>query len=181
MKNNIEDFLEDFKKLIKKYEVDLEETDSKYKFGIVPGRVEEVDEEQKDNFEHRMRYASFNQEMVNRMTGRTTRLIDSYIQDLFNNIGESVKVEDHTLCRCGNKNLAYRIKERLDREHGVKNLGISESGQVFYLRLPWGAKKGKPFFYTEDGDTTTDANKAYGLKSFFPFLNINDNKDGNEI
>jgi hypothetical protein len=50
-----------------------------------------------------------------RATGRTTRLVDYYIQELFNN-GE-IKVYDHWETKEGDRELILRIKKRMDNEH----------------------------------------------------------------
>ena len=149
MKNNIEDFLQELNELIKKYE------------------------SRKDNYGYIADVVSHNKEMLKRMTGRTTRLVDSYIQDLFANIDKYITVEDHHPHYVTNKELAYRIKNRLEREHNIKNLIIDQGGATVRLRLPE-TPRAEKLFRTRDNAITTDVNKAYGL-------NINDNKDGNEI
>lgn len=57
-----------------------------------------------------------------RKSGRTTRLIDSYIQLLFEvNKGESVKVRDHYPSNDAHRILLEKIVKRLKNEHpGVK-------------------------------------------------------------
>lgn len=50
-----------------------------------------------------------------RRTGRTTRLVDQYIQDLFNNPGKWIVMQDHH--DNGNKHLFRIINRRLAIEH----------------------------------------------------------------
>lgn len=50
-----------------------------------------------------------------RRSGRTTRLADQYIQQLFE-FGE-VKIKDHTNNRVSNENLFNIVKDRLRYEH----------------------------------------------------------------
>lgn len=58
-----------------------------------------------------------------RKSGRTTRLIDSYIQLLFEvNKGESVKVRDHYPSNDAHRILLEKILKRLQNEHPGVNV-----------------------------------------------------------
>ena len=52
-----------------------------------------------------------------RATGRTTRLIDSYIQELFENINKHVIIKDHYYSKQADRYLMIRIHDRLKYEH----------------------------------------------------------------
>lgn len=68
-----------------------------------------------NNFEL-MRYLY---ELKNRHTGRTTRLVDEYIQELFRNRGEFIEIVDHYRGIQAAEMVARRICARLKHEHGV--------------------------------------------------------------
>ena len=61
-----------------------------------------------------------------RATGRTTRLVDEYIQKIYENKGEWVKIADHYYSVQANKMLADKVAERSqarresvkDKDHG---------------------------------------------------------------
>lgn len=68
-------------------------------------------------------------------TGRTTRLADEYIQELFNNVGEWIPIEDHYGYWQSNKRLHDIIANRLYAEHKIR----PDSKTVIFtgfLRLP---------------------------------------------
>ena len=52
-----------------------------------------------------------------RATGRTTRLVDEYIQKIYENKGEWVKIADHYYSAQANKMVADKVAERLKAEH----------------------------------------------------------------
>ena len=54
-----------------------------------------------------------------RATGRTTRLIDSYIQELFNNPNKEIEIRDHHYFNNENLILANKICKRLYSEHNI--------------------------------------------------------------
>ena len=65
-----------------------------------------------------------------RATGRTTRLVDFYIQELFNNKNTEIKIKDHTDDRRSNNYLMYKVLNRLENEHKVVKVtfnGINNS------------------------------------------------------
>ena len=58
---------------------------------------------------------------LNRSTGRTTRLIDQYIQILFTNPNKEIEIIDHSNNQQSNIHLTQMILHRLFDEHrGVK-------------------------------------------------------------
>ena len=59
-------------------------------------------------------------ELQYRATGRTTRLVDSYIQKLFDNPDEWVAIYDHWDERRAAAILVDRISKRLDYEHKLE-------------------------------------------------------------
>ncbi len=63
-------------------------------------------------------------ELSLRMTGRSTRLTDSYIQQLYNNIGEWVTIKDHYITKRADSILLNRICKRLSFEHPSTKIEI---------------------------------------------------------
>ncbi len=53
------------------------------------------------------------------MSGRTTRLVDKYVQELFDKKGEWVTPRDHFGTKESDKELIRRICFRMDKEHGI--------------------------------------------------------------
>lgn len=62
-----------------------------------------------------------------RKTGRTTRLIDGYVQSLFNNMGEFVTIKDHFDHPLAHMQLIDKLTKRIALEHSgyvkVFNIG----------------------------------------------------------
>lgn len=58
-------------------------------------------------------------EEISRATGRTTRLIDKYIQELFDNQNTWITIKDHFGGNCAASILSKKIVKRLKFEHGV--------------------------------------------------------------
>ena len=54
-----------------------------------------------------------------RMTGRTTRLVDDFVQVLFDKAGTWVHISDHHHSRTGNDNILVKLIERMKREHNI--------------------------------------------------------------
>lgn len=52
-----------------------------------------------------------------RADGNTTRLVDYYIQELFNNFGNFVIIKDHHDDQRSHKNLLNKVLKRLELEH----------------------------------------------------------------
>lgn len=71
-----------------------------------------------------------------RASGRTTRQVDKYIQELFNaGIGEWITLYDHSGCRTGNDGLFHKIRKRMEFEHGI-NLEVKRKATSFAVRIP---------------------------------------------
>lgn len=68
-----------------------------------------------------------------RMTGRSTRLIDEYIQTLFNE--GSVKVRDHHFTRHSDKFLFDRVVRRLKNEHRHDSFEYNTNHQTIKLKV----------------------------------------------
>lgn len=56
-------------------------------------------------------------DLKHRSTGRTTRLVDEYIQKIYENKGEWVKIADHYPSKQADKMLAGKVTARLKTEH----------------------------------------------------------------
>ncbi len=56
----------------------------------------------------------------NRGTGRTTRLVQHYMNELFNNRGVVVKVKDHYDSASAHRYLTDRIIDRFDNEINMR-------------------------------------------------------------
>jgi hypothetical protein len=57
------------------------------------------------------------------LTGRTTRLVDSYIQKMFDERGKYVEIRDHFMdgnSNQANQDLTQKIINRMEEEHSVK-------------------------------------------------------------
>ena len=63
-------------------------------------------------------------ELSLRMTGRSTRLADSYIQQLYNNIGEWITIKDHYFTKRADSMLLNIICKRLSVEHPTTKIEI---------------------------------------------------------
>jgi Lhr-like helicase len=75
---------------------------------------------EKDLLNERQRLLERLGELRFRASGRTTRLVDKYIQDLFNNPGEWVRVYDHWPKKNAASELARKIKKRMAVEHNLE-------------------------------------------------------------
>ena len=76
----------------------------------------------------------FLEENNDRGTGRTTRLIDSYIQELFNNKGSHIDIKDHYNSREADRILVNKIEKRLQSEHFV-TYTIKEKVRGFSMKI----------------------------------------------
>lgn len=74
-------------------------------------------------------------DLKHRKTGRTTRLVDMYIQDLFNRRGEWVKIFDHFRGRQASEMLVRLIQRRLMNEHGITERNLELDRNECALRL----------------------------------------------
>lgn len=70
-----------------------------------------------------------------RASGRTTRLADNYIQQLFEYPGEWVRIKDHFTELRADQTLCDKIYCRVQREHGF-DLETRRKGSALYLRVP---------------------------------------------
>ena len=71
-----------------------------------------------------------------RASGRTTRQVDEYIQELFNaKIGEWITLFDHSGCRTGNDGLFNKVCNRMKCEHGI-DLEAKRRDSTFAVRIP---------------------------------------------
>lgn len=76
-------------------------------------------------------HGAFN-EMNCRMHGRTTRLVDHYVQELFKHAGEWVSVSDHH--PKGTEYLTQRLFNRMKNEHHIE-IEISRTGGIHRVRI----------------------------------------------
>lgn len=76
----------------------------------------------------------FLEENNDRATGRTTRLVDSYIQELFNNKGSYIDIKDHYNSREADRILVNKIEKRLQSEHRVIYT-IKEKDRSFIMKI----------------------------------------------
>lgn len=67
-----------------------------------------------------------------RRTGRTTRLCDAFIQELFQNVGKEIQIYDHYVTYSSDDMLTEKIINRLKLEHPhVKWKVRNGNGSVF--------------------------------------------------
>lgn len=69
-----------------------------------------------------------------RATGRTTRLVDMYVQKLFNNPNRWIIIEDHHNQNDSNRYLTTKIKYRIRNEHPGVAEYLEEKGNSLMLR-----------------------------------------------
>lgn len=69
-------------------------------------------------------------EFNGRASGRSTRLVDFYIQELFKNKGCFIKVIDHHPTHKADLNLLHMITSRLDNEHPWDFYTADASGRI---------------------------------------------------
>jgi hypothetical protein len=74
-------------------------------------------------------------EEVDRGTGRTTRLVDKYIQDIFNNPNKFITIEDHYPHNVAHLYLFNRISDRLKIEHGRLNYTWDKNNNQIKLNI----------------------------------------------
>lgn len=75
-----------------------------------------------------------NQVDLNRATGRTTRLIDQYIQILFTTPNKEIEIIDHHGTQKDNEFLARKVLSRLYAEHKGCNFEIVKQNVLKYVR-----------------------------------------------
>ena len=70
----------------------------------------------------------------NRATGRTTRLVDYYIQELFNHPNEEVEIIDHTNTQQSNTHLTQLVLQRMYNEHRQIKIKVIKQNVLKYVR-----------------------------------------------
>ena len=70
----------------------------------------------------------------NRATGRTTRLVDHYIQELFNNPNKEIEIIDHNNTRQSNIHLTQMILKRIYEEHRGVKIKVINQNVLKYVR-----------------------------------------------
>lgn len=55
-----------------------------------------------------------------RMTGRTTRIVDYYVQQLFEHPKEWIDIHDHFETKAADQNVLTRLVARMQNEHGIQ-------------------------------------------------------------
>ena len=68
-----------------------------------------------------------------RCTGESTRLMDSYIQELYNHKGEWIKIVDHYGTPAANKILLGRIAKRMADEHPFDTIEVNNPNNSIKL------------------------------------------------
>jgi len=70
----------------------------------------------------------------NRTTGRTTRLVDYYIQELFNNPNKEIEIIDHYNMQQSNIHLTQMILRRMYEEHRGVKIKVVDQNILKYVR-----------------------------------------------
>ena len=70
-----------------------------------------------------------------RSTGRTTRLIDYYIQELFNHPFDTIEIIDHTNNQQSNVHLTQMILKRMYEEHRKNKIKVIKQNVLKYVQL----------------------------------------------
>ena len=76
----------------------------------------------------------WNNEESDRATGRTTRLVDYYIQKLFNNPNSEIKIVDHTNTQQSNTHLTQLVLQRMYNEHRQIKIKVIKQNVLKYVR-----------------------------------------------
>ena len=75
-----------------------------------------------------------------RMTGRTTQMVDEFIQKLYKNEGEWVEIYDHYPSRNADRMIMEKIIRRMQFEHPQDKLEIDKLNNK--LKLTWSQRDG---------------------------------------
>lgn len=75
-------------------------------------------------------------ELMFRSTGRTTRLVDDYVQKLFDNKGEWITIKDHYIAKNADIILCRRICQRLTNEHPNDTFEIGKQNTRIRITTP---------------------------------------------
>ena len=71
----------------------------------------------------------------NKATGRTTRLVDYYIQELFNHPNEEVEIIDHTNTQQSNTHLTQLVLQRMYNEHRQIKIKVIKQNVLKYVQM----------------------------------------------
>lgn len=79
-----------------------------------------------DIFEEKVDLIKEISNLLERHTGRTTRLIDGYIQQLYDQRGDWIVIEDHYNSKSANDMLLKKVLQRLHNEHSIDQIEIDK-------------------------------------------------------
>ena len=68
-------------------------------------------------------------ELSGRATGRTTRIIDKYIQELYKHQGEWIEIKDHFPSPRADRMVLNKIMARMELEHPGDKVYVDKSGK----------------------------------------------------
>lgn len=74
-------------------------------------------------------------ELTGRVTGMTTRLVDKYVQELYNHEGEWVEIIDHYDTPEAHRILLNKVLDRMHNEHPHDNLKVDKTKRIPKLCL----------------------------------------------
>ena len=74
-------------------------------------------------------------EESNRATGRTTRLVDYYIQELFKHPNEEVEIIDHINTQQSNIHLTQLVLQRMYNEHRQIKIKVIKQNVLKYVQM----------------------------------------------
>ena len=74
-------------------------------------------------------------ELSGRSTGRTTRIIDEYIQELYRHQGEWIEIKDHYASPQADRMVLNKIMARMELEHPDDKVNVDKSRKTQKLML----------------------------------------------
>ncbi len=74
-------------------------------------------------------------ELSYRATGRTTRIIDEYIQELYRHLGEWIEIEDHYPSPQADRMVLDKIMARMELEHPGDKVNVDKSRKIPRIML----------------------------------------------
>ena len=74
-------------------------------------------------------------ELLRRSTGRTTRIIDEYIQELYRHQGDWIEIKDHYPSPQSDRMVLNRIVARMELEHPGDKVNVDKSKKPPRLML----------------------------------------------
>ena len=92
-------------------------------------------QEQKDLFNERISLIREAGELSYRHSGRTTKLVDEYIQKLYNNQGKWVDIYDHYEGHAANYMILRIIIARMEAEHHADKFEVCRGAKYPKIRL----------------------------------------------